>query len=115
MTKQEILKLAEFDERTFSKLMEIVNNTGIGTIGQLDRDWLGTILTDYMRDRDILEALAESNEKLVEALRDIDGDLFETEHYCERCGHGKPCKDFDVRRVSQKALAGHVSRMEKLR
>lgn len=63
---KERLELATaFDERTLEKLNITANsNKGQGTIGQLDRDWLSTILFDYQRLQPILAALIECVEAL---------------------------------------------------
>lgn len=62
---------AVYDEPTISKLREISNlRTGSGTIGQLDRDWLRTILDDYEKTQPLLTAQSAVIERLAQVVHD---------------------------------------------
>lgn len=76
MTKSDLLRMCEFDEGTFERVREIANRRGPGEIGQLDREWLHTILDDYLKTRPLIAALvdvAETANQLMSSLAEFEG------------------------------------------
>lgn len=95
MTKQEIMKMAEFD-------------ASHSNMSGRDAMFVKGITIDAANNRTLLliEALADSNEKLVEALGEL----------CSCSGETSPLlREMDIKCPACEALADHAERMRKMK
>lgn len=103
MTKTEIMKLAEFDEKLHAEFAGY-HSVDIPQLHETECPALFEYAKRIAQNENarllpLIEVLAENNEKLVEALK------FECGN---RCAHQNPCN-------AKESLADHQARMDKLK